>query len=248
MTPELRRNLLLGLGSTALSFLILVGLYELYARYRHQEWMKQYKESEQWYGGLTIPSTNPILMWEYRANGIFHDDEGGYTIRTDRHGFRNSNAIDPGSAADGMRVAFIGDSVTLGLYVESEETLVARFEEVAGRCSAGRKVAALNFGIDGYNTVQIAELLRTKVLHYAPDVVVYVLCLNDFDFEDASGSKVQYFTKPKSFFLRKTQHMYRRLLNLEYHTYHLDRNREVAESDALSGELPMGLSTHSVQG
>ncbi|MBI4861512.1 MAG: hypothetical protein HY815_14815 [Candidatus Riflebacteria bacterium] len=37
----------------------------------------------------------------------------------------------------------------------------------------------LNFGVVGYNTVRIVESVRTKVLKYSPDLILYVYCLND---------------------------------------------------------------------
>ena len=116
-----------------------------------------------------------------------------------RWGFRDRDYETPGKPADTHRIAFLGDSVTLGLGVAAEDVFVRRFEDAANGLGLGYTVQALNFSVDGYNTVQVNELLRTKVLPFAPDKVIYVLCLNDFDFADASGMKIRYFRKPKSF-------------------------------------------------
>ena len=86
----------------------------------------------------------------------------------------------------------------------------------------------MNFGIDGYQVIQIYELLRTKVLRFSPDKVVYVMCLNDFDFDDASGKKILYFKKPNSFFLKKLESLHKRLSQKEYHRYYFERNKGTA--------------------
>jgi hypothetical protein len=87
-----------------------------------------------------------------------------------------------------FRVAFIGDSVTLGLKVSEDRTFVRRFEQIARDAYPGRNIQAMNFGIDGYHVMQIYELLRTKVLRFLPDKVVRDVPQWP-DFEDASGKK-----------------------------------------------------------
>jgi hypothetical protein len=54
------------------------------------------------------------------------------------------------------------------------------------------------------------------------------MCLNDFDFDDASGSKILYFKKPNSFFLKKIEALYRRLSQKEYHRYYFEKNKQTA--------------------
>jgi hypothetical protein len=39
----------------------------------------------------------------------------------------------------------------------------------------------LNFGVPGYNLDQTTEVLRSRALRFAPDVVVVALCLNDLE-------------------------------------------------------------------
>ena len=85
-------------------------------------------------------------------------------VRTDRMGLRGA------PPADGdLRIAFVGDSFTLGVQVEEEETFAV---QAAARVAArtGRRVVALNAGVDGYGVVQsvdrLEEILRTtRVTH-----------------------------------------------------------------------------------
>jgi len=85
-------------------------------------------------------------------------------IRTDRMGLRGA------PPADGnRRIAFIGDSFTLGVQVAEGETFA---EQAAAHVAArtGGRAVALNAGVDGYGVVQsvdrLEELLRaTRVTH-----------------------------------------------------------------------------------
>ena len=85
-------------------------------------------------------------------------------VRTNRLGLRGP------PAGDGeLRVAFIGDSFTLGVQVEESETFA---EQTAARVATrtGRRVVALNAGVDGYGVLQavdrLDELLRSTRLSH----------------------------------------------------------------------------------
>ena len=150
-----------------------------------------------------------------------------------RWGFRDRDYETPVKPPETHRIAFLGDSVTLGLGVAAEDMFVRRFEDAANRLGLGHAVQTLNFSVDGYNTVQVNEMLRTKALPFAPDKVIYVLCLNDFDFQDASGEKIRYFRKPKSFLLEALEQIYRvriyqQLAGSDFHHYHFNKNKEIA--------------------
>lgn len=85
-------------------------------------------------------------------------------VRTDRLGLRGAPAPD-----GPMRVAFVGDSFTLGVQVDETDTFA---EQTAALVAArsGQGVVALNAGVDGYGVVQsvdrLEELLRsTRITH-----------------------------------------------------------------------------------
>lgn len=79
------------------------------------------------------------------------------------------------------RVACIGDSITLGLYVPQRENFASRLEEmlIANPPSPGVVYEVLNFGVTGYNIAQSAANLTLHAMKYAPDLVIYSYCLND---------------------------------------------------------------------
>ena len=95
-------------------------------------------------------------------------------VRTDRLGLRGSPAPD-----GDLRVAFIGDSFTLGVQVDEADTFA---EQTAARVAArtGRRVVPLNAGVDGYGVTQavdrLDELLRSTRLSH---VVLTVYLGND---------------------------------------------------------------------
>lgn len=222
-----RQNILLALSSSVLTLLLFVLGYELWQNIRYRAWRARY-DNKGWLGTVTVPSSDPVLMWEYRPYGHHR------SIETNRYGFRDEDFASPRKPAGTWRVAFIGDSVTLGLGVAANLTFVRRCEADARALAPGLDVQALNFGIDGYNTIQIAELLRIRVLSFEPDRVVYVMCLNDFDQTDSSAEKIRYFRKPRSFLWEDLSTLYRRLRGIEFHRYHFERTRTATFAEVLS--------------
>lgn len=186
---------------------------------RYRRWRASF-DNQGWIGRITVASANPALLWEYRPYG---EAQG---IATNRWGFRDVDYETAAKPAGIHRVAFIGDSVTLGMGVVPEDTFVARVGALAA--AAGRKVQALNFGVDGYNALQVRELLTARVLAFQPDQVVYVLCLNDFDFGDSSGEKIAYFRKPRFFLPAWLEQRLRAFRRTEFHRHHFGRHRAEA--------------------
>lgn len=214
---NLTRNLTLAIVSTLSAAVLAVAVYEAVEHRLYYQWRESF-EGTAWLGTVTVESENPALMWEYRPNAVHK------RIRTNNYGLRGPDVSLEG-AADTVRVAFVGDSVTLGYGMEEPDIFISVFQRALQRRS-GRAIETLNFGVDGYATPQIVELLRTKTLDFKPDHVVYTMCLNDFDFTTSAGEKVLYFRKPKSFTLVKLEHLVRKLRGLDFHTYKFRKNRE----------------------
>jgi lysophospholipase L1-like esterase len=186
--------LALGIG-LAVSGALTLGC-ELHLRRAERAWRRSFDLH------ATVASSNPVLLWEYRPGASVEVPAGRdvYAVTINAHGFRDAErARVPGAGVE--RVAFVGDSVVFGLGVARGETLAVRYEEQCNERDVERRVEALNFGIDGYAAPQVLELLVTRVLAFAPERVVYVFCLNDFDFERASGNKIRYFREPPASFV-----------------------------------------------
>ncbi len=108
------------------------------------------------------------------------------TFATDAAGLRASSPEDPGPAPRseatdvGMRILFLGDSVTLGWGVEHEQTWAALLERGAA-ATDGRRVETLNAGHLQYNTLQEVDWFLTHADRLEPDAVVLVPVVNDLD-------------------------------------------------------------------
>ncbi|MCG8459130.1 MAG: SGNH/GDSL hydrolase family protein [Holophagales bacterium] len=217
ITSSRAKNLALVVGGSIVGALLGIGIYEIVENVRYYQWRNSFGGTA-WLGSVTVPSEDPELMWEYRPHAQHK------RIRTNQHGFRGADVpIEKPSGV--IRVAFVGDSVTLGYGEELENIFVEVFVREAALLDLARSVEGLNFGIDGYATPQIARMVESRVLPFEPDHVVYVMCLNDFDFTTSAGEKVLYFRKPRSFFLGKMEHLLRKLRGHDFHTHKFLKNR-----------------------
>jgi hypothetical protein len=77
------------------------------------------------------------------------------------------------------RVLVFGDSFVFGLGVDEENLFTTHLEQFLDR-STERRHQVLNMGVSGYSTDQQLILLEELGLKLAPDVVVLVMCDNDF--------------------------------------------------------------------
>ncbi len=82
--------------------------------------------------------------------------------------------------AGARRIACIGDSIAFGMGA-AQDPFDVQLEErlAAGRPSGAPAIDVLNFGVPGYNVGQIAAALEKRAAAFAPDLVVYLYCLND---------------------------------------------------------------------
>ncbi|MEM8929531.1 MAG: SGNH/GDSL hydrolase family protein [Acidobacteriota bacterium] len=214
---DLPKKFLVLVISGALSAILVVGAYEIVENIRYYRWRADFGGTA-WLGAVTQPSDDPELMWEYAPHSTHK------RISTNQWGFRGRD-LPKRKVVGEQRVAFIGDSVTLGYGEEEEDIFLRVFEQLAWPIE-DHDVTAMNFGIDGYATPQIRRLLETRVLAFEPNQVIYTMCLNDFDFTSSAGNKVLYFRKPGSFFLRKFEHLVRRIRGIEFHTFKFGKNRD----------------------
>jgi lysophospholipase L1-like esterase len=210
-------RLALAAGSLLATLAVLAAGFEIVSNVRYRRWRASF-DNEGWIGRITVASADPALLWEYRPYG---EAQG---LATNRWGFRDVDYETRARPAGVHRVAFIGDSVTLGMGVVPEDTFVARVGALAA--AAGHHAQTLNFAVDGYNALQIREMLTAKVLAFEPDQVVYVLCLNDFDFSDSSGQKIAYFRKPGFFLPAWLEQKFRALRRTEFHRHHYRKHHD----------------------
>ncbi len=142
---------------------------------------------------------NSSLIYRYPDNprGYFNElNEVWGSINSSGFRGQERRIAKPASV---RRVAFLGDSFTLGIGVRDDDTLPAQFERAMRTRSRGPQtpevpatgfhepeIQALNFGISASSTPRQIELLEKQVLRFQPDVVMLVLFLNDADLRSTS--------------------------------------------------------------
>jgi hypothetical protein len=97
-------------------------------------------------------------------------------VRTNSFGFRGpaiAEKAEPGVA----RIAFVGDSTTLGWGVAEQDTFAHKV--IADLKDRGLKVDGYNLGVGNYNTTQELALFRDVGQRMKPDIIVLTYFIND---------------------------------------------------------------------
>lgn len=153
---------------------------ELYVRHFHADEIDRGKL--EYYARATNlrsiaqPSSNPELVYELRPGldlwwMMTH-------LMTDDHGSR----ISPNGAGPDpdVRVALVGDSVPFGWGVEYDDSYGAVLEDMLNAHGTLR-VRVRNFAVPGYNIHHNRIVVRDRVLHWDPDLVILHYDHNDVD-------------------------------------------------------------------
>lgn len=116
---------------------------------------------------------NPGAHGWYRQEGVAY-------VRINQDGFRGpdySQRKPPGV----IRVAVLGDSYVEAIQVPEDKTFTAVIGRELGDCPLlkGKRIEAINFGVNGYGTAQELMTLRRKVWQYSPDIVVLAIFLGN---------------------------------------------------------------------
>ena len=124
-----------------------------------------------------IYKPNGKLRYHYPDNPRGYFDEKNEVLGTiNAKGFRGLDRSFEKESRK-IRLAFLGDSFTLGLGVRDEDTLPADVEHELQKNYGN--VEVLNFGVTDSDTSDQIKLLEKYVLEFKPDIVVIVLFLND---------------------------------------------------------------------
>jgi hypothetical protein len=123
---------------------------------------------------VKMRDSQPDLGHRHQANA--HAALMNVDVRTESHGLRGpeiANQAAPGIA----RIAFVGDSITMGWGVEEKETFA--HQVIEGLTRASHKVDGFNLGVGNYNTLQELALFRQVGVPLKPDIVVLAYFIND---------------------------------------------------------------------
>jgi hypothetical protein len=118
-------------------------------------------------------SNNPYLRYELAPNsnnGLVYVNSGGFRGRQ----------YPVKKPANTFRIIMLGDSETFSFMLKNNETLPAQLETILNEKSTHKlNYEVLNFGVEGYCTLQELEMLKTKGLQYSPDLIILNYVLND---------------------------------------------------------------------
>jgi lysophospholipase L1-like esterase len=124
-------------------------------------------------------SDDPLLIYElrpdYSVNGLRLTESGGILRETDVPVVKPAGAFRIVVLGDSIS-AMIGQRIHLGARPWPDALEVLLNGPVP---RADRVVEVLNFGTDGYGTLQEARLLETKAVRYDPDLILVQYCYND---------------------------------------------------------------------
>lgn len=133
-------------------------------------------------------------LWRYEAlrgwgmtpGASGEDNRGGPdrgVVRVNAQGFRGadfSRSKGPGT----RRIIILGDSFGFGVGVDEPHTLASRLSELVNADSElteGRHVDVLNLSVSGYSTDQEILTFESDGAPIDPDLVILLMCDNDFD-------------------------------------------------------------------
>jgi hypothetical protein len=132
-----------------------------------------------------------LEMWKYATNVKERDrrpDQGhrhganrhaslmNVDVRTNSQGFRGP-AIGEQAAPGVARIAFVGDSTTMGWGVAEKETFAHQVIDVLAK--QGRKVDGFNEGVGNWNTTQELTNFRDTGARMKPDIIALTYFIND---------------------------------------------------------------------
>lgn len=77
------------------------------------------------------------------------------------------------------RILSLGDSLTFGAGVRTEDTYPAQLETLLNQGNSSKQIEVINMGVFGYGTWQAVDVLKQKGLDYQPDLVLLGFYIND---------------------------------------------------------------------
>lgn len=131
------------------------------------------------YFGLPLWEWDEKLHYKHRPNSEKHwESFGNKHIVINEYG-QHDDSFSIKKRKKELRILNLGDSITMGHGVTSDETY-SKFLEIilADSLDNYQTIQAINTGVQGYSTFQELEVLKRGLI-YKPDVVTIGFCLND---------------------------------------------------------------------
>jgi lysophospholipase L1-like esterase len=100
-----------------------------------------------------------------------------WKLRTSSLGIRNDE-VDPAKPSGSFRVIVLGDSWTVGVNLDVEQTTVRRLGAMLAAAAPGARVEVINYGLIG-GKAETGRRLVPRILGLHPDLVVVAYAQND---------------------------------------------------------------------
>jgi lysophospholipase L1-like esterase len=131
----------------------------------HNHWLDHFRE-------------HPVLGWCLRENWTGHESWTGGFCRINEHGLRDDRSVGPKATGE-RRLLIVGDSITFGARVSTQQAYPAQLEEALTGVGVFWRV--LNGGVTGYDPSQEADWLEEFGWPLQPDRIAIAFCANDGD-------------------------------------------------------------------
>ena len=124
--------------------------------------------------------------WGLRPGSSGRDFRGGPdpgVIQVNAQGFRGPDFVPPAGRGS-RRILILGDSFAFGVGVDEPHIVSSRLAEMVNadhELTEGAHVDVLNLAVSGYSTDQEVLTFETEGAPLGPDVVILLMCDNDFD-------------------------------------------------------------------
>lgn len=185
VTPSLAHKATLLSGSILFTLIFLeltIRLLGLYPNLPSQdETLFEYNEL---YGWQFIPGKSAMEVAPGEFQGLVTINSTG--MRDEEYGVEKP--------VGKRRIAVLGDSFVANLDVESSDVFTERMKRLLPD-----NWQVLNFGVNGFGPAQELLMLRNKVIHYGPDMVI-MLIYGRNDFDDIAGTMdwIKGYKRPKA--------------------------------------------------
>lgn len=188
--------------------------------------------------GLIEPSRDREIVYELKPNLDTYFKMARF--KTNSRGLRDKEypMIKPKNT---IRVAVVGDSLTMSAGVKIEDAYHSILEEEFNANCLGKNYEFINFGVGGYYLTQYWAVIRKKVMDWNPDIILIGFCeYNDFEIPPDKLFEGTYRVKKKinpfffqSFAIRSLKQFLKNLgQNYIDKNHRIDGNPSFAEEQA----------------
>ncbi|MBI2020017.1 hypothetical protein HYS94_01200 [Candidatus Daviesbacteria bacterium] len=179
----MNRKILFPLGSLVLLVILLIGL-EIYLRLTTSYIVQgsndgflltqSYPEAlivDTPAGRRLVPNIKATILNHY----LSHQNT---VIETNQLGFRDQDLGNDKRERD-LRILALGDSITLGDYLQANQVYVERLEDYLNHFQSKKQISVINAGVVDIGIKEEVAILQEKGLGIKPDIVLVALYLND---------------------------------------------------------------------